>query len=138
MTCWNWNPPTYTPPPRRASVAAILNGVHSSLHDFRSVGLSHVRRLGNRPAHPLAKHALGIVDFSTWIEENPCFIEQTLLYDLCIFLSNIKFHSLSIQEKRKEVCMMTLRTLLIKYLKWLRNLQPTFRGLKGKLCWTLL
>ena len=70
------------PPP--TSVAAVLYGVLASLHDFRSVELSHVRRLGNRPAHLLAKHALGIADFSTWIEENPCFIEQALLYDLLV------------------------------------------------------
>ena len=41
------------PPP--ASVAAIVYSVLSSLHDFRSVEFSHVRRLGNRPAHLLAK-----------------------------------------------------------------------------------
>ena len=72
------------PPPSRASVAAILNGVLSSLHDFRSAGLSHVRKLGNRPAHLLAKHTLGTTDFSTWIEENPCFTEQTFLYDVSV------------------------------------------------------
>ena len=70
------------PPP--ASVAAIVYGALSSLLDFWSVELSHVRRLGNRPVHPLAKHALGIADFSTWIEEKPCFIEQTLLYDVFV------------------------------------------------------
>ena len=70
------------PPP--ASVAAVMYGVLASLHDFRSVELSDVRRLGNRPAHLLAKHALGIADFSTWIEENPCFIEQALIYDVLV------------------------------------------------------
>ena len=51
---------------------------------FRSVEFSHVRRLDNRPAHLLAKHALGIADFSIRIEENPCFIDQTLLNDVSV------------------------------------------------------
>jgi len=59
-------------------------GVLSSLHDFRSVEFSHVRKLGNRPAHLLAKHVLGIADFSIRIEENPCFIKQTLLNDVYV------------------------------------------------------
>ena len=70
------------PPP--ASVAAIVYGALSSLLDFWSVELSHVRRLGNRPTHLLAKHALGIATFSIGIEGNPCFIEQILLYDVSI------------------------------------------------------
>ena len=70
------------PPP--ASAAAIVYGVLSSLHDFRSVEFSHVCRLGNRPAHLLAKRVLDIADFSIRIEENPCLIEQTLLNDVSV------------------------------------------------------
>ena len=40
--------------------------------------------IGNRPAHLLAKHALSIANFSVWIEENPHFIEQTLLHDVLV------------------------------------------------------
>ena len=46
--------------------------------------LSLVCRHGNRSAHLLAKHALGIANFSAWIEENPYFIEQALLYDVYV------------------------------------------------------
>ena len=42
------------------------------------------KRIENRLAHLLAKHALGIVDFFVWIEENPYFFEQALLYDVLV------------------------------------------------------
>ena len=47
--------------------------------------LSHVRRQGNGPTHLLAKHAKSIVDFTTWIEENPYFIEQIFIQDVIAF-----------------------------------------------------
>ena len=34
------------------------------------------------PAHLLAKYALGINNYSTWIEESPYFIEQALIQDV--------------------------------------------------------
>lgn len=43
---------------------------------------SHTRRQENRPAHLLPKHAIGIVDFNAWMEENPCFIDQALRHDV--------------------------------------------------------
>ena len=46
------------------------------------VEFSHGRRQGNKPTHLLAKHAFGIIDFATWIEENSYFLEQTLIYDI--------------------------------------------------------
>ena len=42
-------------------------------HSFRSVDFGHVGRKGNRPAHLLARHALGIADLSVWVEETPYF-----------------------------------------------------------------
>ena len=66
-------------------VAAII---HSSLlvaQEFRQVGFSHVRRQSNKPAHLLAKYALGIDDFSVWLEEDPCFLSQALLQDVNYF-----------------------------------------------------
>ena len=45
-----------------------------------------MRRIGNRPAHLLAKHTFGIVDFSTWIEKTLCFLQQALIQDV-IFVS---------------------------------------------------
>lgn len=72
--------------PSLSSIATVVYGSLLSSHDFRQVEFSHVRRQGNRLAHILAKHALGINDFFVWIEESPCFLEQVLLNDV-LFLS---------------------------------------------------
>lgn len=50
-------------------VAVVVYGSLSASHGFCQVEFSHVHWQGNRPAHLLAKHALGISDFSIWIEE---------------------------------------------------------------------
>ena len=68
-----------------SSVKPIIEGMHALCRDFRRVEFSHVRRQGNSPAHLLPKHAKSIADFSTWIEENPCFIEQALIQDVIAF-----------------------------------------------------
>ena len=60
---------TFVPP---SAVSAIVQGIMDLSKSFRRVEFSHVKRQGNRPAHELAKHALGIVDFIAWIEETPC------------------------------------------------------------------
>lgn len=70
----------YSPPP--IAVAAVVYNSLAASHEFRQVDFNHVGRQGNRPAHLLAKHAFGIEDFSVWIEETPCFIEQALLHDV--------------------------------------------------------
>ena len=49
--------------PSPTSVAPIIYGIRVTFHDFRFIVLSHVCRQGNRPAHLLAEHILGIVDF---------------------------------------------------------------------------
>ena len=54
--------------------------------DLYRVEFSHTRREGNRPEHLLAKHAQCIVDFITWMEENPSFIEQALTHDVLTLL----------------------------------------------------
>ena len=75
--CGNSLPPS--------SVAAVVSGIKTLSCQLRRVDFSHVRRQCNTPAHLLAKHAEGIVDFIAWLEENPCFIEQSLHHDvLCL------------------------------------------------------
>ena len=39
-------------------------------------------------AHFLVKHAKGIIDFSTWIEENPYFLKKSLLDNVISFESD--------------------------------------------------
>ena len=51
-----------------------------SCEAFYWVDFSHI----NRPAHLLAKYVLGIVDYSTWIEENPYFLMQALIHDVSL------------------------------------------------------
>ena len=71
-----------SPPP--SSVAAIVCCALSATNDFRQVEFIHTWRLRNKLAHLLAKHVQGITNFSVWLEENPCFIEQTLLYNVTL------------------------------------------------------
>ena len=71
-----------SPPP--LSVAALVYSSISVAHSFHSVDFGHVGRNGNRPAHLLARHALGIADLSVWVKETPCFLEQALNQDVFI------------------------------------------------------
>ena len=57
-------------------------------NEFRKMSFSHVKSQGNKPAQLLAKQALGLDDFSAWIEECPYFLEQTLIYDVFVSLSS--------------------------------------------------
>ena len=68
--CGNNSPPS--------SVVAVVSGIKTLSSYLRRVDFSHVRRQCNTPVHLLAKHVKGIVDFIAWLEENPCFIEQSL------------------------------------------------------------
>ena len=54
-----------------SSVEPVVRGIQEMAKDFRWIEFSHVRRQGNRSAHLLTKHASCIVDYITWIEENP-------------------------------------------------------------------
>ena len=59
--------------PPSVSVMSIIYGIQSSCNDVRKVVFSHICRQENRPAHILAKHAISIVDFMVWMEENSWF-----------------------------------------------------------------
>ena len=68
-----------TPP---STIASIVRGILMSCGPLDRINFSHVKMQGNRLAHLLAKHALGIVDYLTWMEETPCFLEQALLHNV--------------------------------------------------------
>ena len=61
---------------------SIIYGIQSSCNDVRKVLFPHICRQGNRPVHILAKHAISIVDFKVWMEENPYFLKQALHRDV--------------------------------------------------------
>ena len=56
-------------------VAAVISGIRVLSGFLRRVEFSHVRRQCNRPAHQLAKHATGVVDFIVWLDRR-----EPLLY----------------------------------------------------------
>ena len=60
----------------------VVRGILMSYGPLDRIDFSHVKRQGNKPGHLLAKHALGIADYLTWMEETPCFLEQALLHDI--------------------------------------------------------
>ena len=61
--------------PLPSFVVALVYSFVAASHDFPWVDFFHIHRQGNRPIHLLAKYALGIANFSVWVEENPYFIE---------------------------------------------------------------
>ena len=71
-----------------SSVALVVQGFLEFCGEFHSVSFSHVRRQGNRLAHFLAKHVKSIVDFPTWLEKSPWFLEQALSNDVLFFASS--------------------------------------------------
>ena len=75
-----------SPPP--SSVAALVFSSVAMSHSFKCLDFSHVGRNGNRPAHLLTKHALGIADLSVWVEEISCFLKQALNQDVVVISAN--------------------------------------------------
>ena len=68
-----------------SSVAHVISGILGMYGIGLQIDFSHIRRQGNRPAHLLAKYASNLDDYMTWMEENPCFLEQALLHDVSSF-----------------------------------------------------
>ena len=74
-----------SPPP--SSMVAIISSSLLVSQEFRHVVFSHVQQQGNMSAHLLAKYTLGIDDFSVWLEEDVCFLNQALIQDVnCSYL----------------------------------------------------
>lgn len=67
-----------------SSVATLVYCSLVASHTFRYVDFSFVGCRGNKPAHLLGRHALGIANFSVWVEEVPCFLEQALAHDVIV------------------------------------------------------
>ena len=71
-----------------STVSSLIYGMIIEYNEFRKVSFSHFKRQGNMPTHLMAKQILGLADFSVWIEKCHCFLEQTLVHDVFIFLSS--------------------------------------------------
>ena len=66
------------------SIDAIVEGFHELGAEIGVVNFSHVRRIGNKPTHILAKQAQNLVNDVIWIEEIPCCIQQALIQDISV------------------------------------------------------
>ena len=60
----------------------MLESIIYHLQTFRSFEFSHIKRLGDRPAHLLAQHAKSIFDFEAWVEETPSFLDAAIASDV--------------------------------------------------------
>ena len=69
-----------------STIFSLIYEMIAECNEFRKVSFSHVKWQGSRPAHLLAKQALGFADFSAWIEGCPCFLEQALVHDISVSL----------------------------------------------------
>ena len=67
-----------------SSVDAIMEGIHELGAEIGVVLFSHVCRMGNKPAHILARQAKNLVNDVIWIEEIPCCIQQALVQDVSV------------------------------------------------------
>ncbi|KAL4652286.1 hypothetical protein ACB092_01G221700 [Castanea dentata] len=66
------------------TVDAIVEDIHELGAEIGVVNFSHVRRIGNKPAHTLARQAQNLVNDVIWIEEILCCIQQALIHDVYV------------------------------------------------------
>lgn len=86
-----------------SSVAHVISGILGMYGACSWIDFSHIRRQGNKLAHLLAKYALGIDDYMTWMEKHPCLLEQALLYDVsCITLFSLIKFTVFLSKKKKK------------------------------------
>ena len=75
-----------------STITTLIFGVQVASYEFQNVLFSHVHRNGYMPAHQLAKHTLGIFDFSIWIEERvPIFLNRlfSMMYLLLLIINEV-------------------------------------------------
>ena len=64
-----------------SSVGHTVKVIQQAVENLCCLGVSHVRRTANVPAHLVAKYACNLVDFNVWIEEGPICIIPTVIVD---------------------------------------------------------
>ena len=62
-----------------SSVGAIMEGIHELVAEIGVVHFSHIRRIGNKSAHILARQTQNLINDLIWIKEIPCCIQQALI-----------------------------------------------------------
>ena len=65
-------------------VTNVIEGILFQLQFFRSFAFSHIRKVGNKPAHLLAQHAKFVTDFEAWVEETSSFLEAAITFDAIV------------------------------------------------------
>ena len=70
-----------------SSVQNIVAGTLHLVKGFRTVALSHTKRLGNVPAHLLAQHAANVENYFAWLEECPSHVELACNDDVSPFFN---------------------------------------------------
>ena len=64
------------------AISNIVYGICHKLQVFQSIQMSHIKRRGNKPVHMLAKYAIRIGSFVTWVKENPVIFKSALTQDV--------------------------------------------------------
>ena len=63
--------------------------------------MSHIKQGGNKPVHMLAKYAIRIGSFVTWVKENPVIFKSVLAQDVLNLFHLNKVTCLFINQKKK-------------------------------------
>ena len=69
-------------PEASPAIANIIAGTLQHLQQIRQAAFRHTRRVGNKAAHGIAKHAQCIDDFVTGMEESPHMIYSEVMSDV--------------------------------------------------------
>ena len=65
--------------------------------------MSHIKRGGNKPVHMLAKYAIRIGSFVTWVKENPVIFKSASAQDVLNLFHLNKVTCLFINQKKKNI-----------------------------------
>ena len=66
-------------------MAHVISGILGMYGIGLRIDFLHIRRQRNRSTHLLAKYASNLDNYMTWMEEDPCFLEQTLFHNVSSF-----------------------------------------------------
>ena len=85
------------------AISNIVYGICHKLQVFQSIQMSHIKQGGNKPVHMLAKYAIRIGSFVTWVKENPVIFKSALDQDVLNLFHLNKVTCLFINQKKKKI-----------------------------------